>query len=146
MDASDLLRAAGWFPGRTADVIDQIGSLEREDFTVTPSARRVLNEYAGLSIVGPGNPNPLVMGGPDLAVDTDSGWCDLYSEATGKTLTPVGEYSYMVLYVDEDGEFWGGFDEEYGWGGASLTDVVQRLFLDQAGWHLDRRLPSTEDC
>lgn len=140
MDALTLLRSAGWHPGRDIDVTDAVAALAGEDFEVTDAAVAFLREFSGLTIAGPGNRNPLVLGGSDLALEADSGWTDLYSQAIGSTLVPVGVYSLMVLFVDPERGLWGGFDKEFGRGGSSLLEVVQGLFLDQPGWRLDRRL------
>ncbi len=138
MDAYNLLLNAGWLPGRQVDMAEEIAALEAEEFTVTDAAATFLREFSGLSIVGPGNRNPLVIGGPDLALDADSGWSDLYSDAIGTTLTPVGEYSNLVLFITADGTFWGGFENEYGCAGSSLDDVIRGLFIDSPGWKLDQ--------
>lgn len=138
MDAHDLLLSAGWYPGRQVDVVDQIAALEAEEFTVTDAAAAFLREFSDLSLVGPGNRNPLEIGGPDLPLDADSGWCDLYADAIGTALTPVGEYSNLVLFIAADGKFWGGFENEYGCAGSSLDDVLRGLFIDSPGWKFDR--------
>jgi hypothetical protein len=140
MDALTLLRAAGWHPGREVDTGLDVAALGAEGFEVTEAAERFLREYSGLTISSRTNPNPLIIDGLAVAPNADVGWCELYSEAIGSTLVPVGEYSSMVLYVDQIGGIWGGFDNDYGRGGSSLEEIVSGLFIDQPGWRFDRRI------
>lgn len=140
MDALTLLRDAGWHPGREVDTARDVAALVAEGYEVTEAAQRFLREYSGLTISGHTNPNPIVIDGVTVARNADLGWCELYSDAIGSTLVPVGEYSNMVLYVDQGGEIWGGFDNDYGRGGSSLEEIVKGLFIEQPGWRFDRRI------
>ena len=94
MKALDLLRNAGWYPGRQVDVVDQVDA-----------AATFLTEFSNLSILGPGNRNPLEVGGPDLALDADSGGAT-WTQRRGSTLPPLGEYPSLVLFISVDGAFY----------------------------------------
>lgn len=142
MDAVELLRAAGWSEGRRVDIREDLKALRAEGFPVTRAAEEFLTEYSHLSIRSPGDKNPLVIDAGQAAGDVFPGWAEAYSTEVGSTLVPVGEYSALTLYVDLEGGLWGGFDREYGRGGASLVDVVQGLFIDSPGWRFDQRLVS----
>ena len=138
MDAVTLLRRAGWSPGRSVDVAEELAFVASDGFPVTPAAERFLSEYSGLQISWGTKSNPLILSGRVAARGVDSGWCEAYSGAVGLTLSPVGEYSNMTLYIDPTGELWGGFDAEYGQVG-SLLDVIRETFLEPAR-AFDRRL------
>jgi len=140
MDALTLLREAGWYPDRSVDISADVEALRAEGFEVTETAERFLREYSHLSITGETKSSPLIIDGVVVVRNADTGWCELYSEAIGTVFVPVGDYSHMTLYVDLDGDLWGGFDGEYGQGGPSLLEVIQGMFIDQPGWRFDRRL------
>ncbi len=109
-----------------------------EGFPATPAAERFLSEYSGLQISWETKSNPLTLGGRVAARGVDSTWGEAYSEALGVTLSPVGQYSNMTLYIDPAGDLWGGFDDLYGEVG-SLLDVIRETFLEPPR-PLDRRL------
>ena len=74
--------------------------------------------------------------------DLEQAWCDAYRAELGKPfLVMVGELGPMMIMLDEQGEFWGGFDQEYGWLAHTLPDLVAGLlgFVDSPS--LDRVLP-----
>lgn len=139
MDASTLLRNAGWFPGRTVDVSRDLAALSAAGYEITPAAAKFLAEYSGLTIVGDTKSNPLIIDGAFVAGDVDPEWGSAYAEAIGTTLVAVGEYSHMTLYIDAEAGLWGAFDSEYGRGGSSLEEVVQGIFLEPR-WRFDRHL------
>lgn len=138
MDAETLLRRSGWFPGRHVDVVDELAFIEAEGFQVTTSEVVFLTEFSGLQIASETRDDPLVLSGRAAARGVDSGWCEAYSAALGLVLSPVGVHSNMTLYVDSNGDLWGGFDELYGQVG-SLLDVIRETFLESPR-AFDRRL------
>ena len=138
MDALTLLHRSGWTPGRRVDVSEELAFVVSEGFQTTPAAEGFLREYSGLRVSWETKSNPLVLGGRVAARGVDSSWCDAYSEALGFTLSPVGQYSNMTLYVDPNDDLWGGFDDDYGRLG-SLLDVIRETFLEPAR-PFDRRL------
>lgn len=129
MDAVTLLRRSGWFPGRNVDVTDELAFIAAEGFQATPAAEGFLSQYSGLQIAWESKSNPLILSGRVAARGVDSAWCDAYSAAIGLTLSPVGQYSNMTVYIDPTGELWGGFDDDYGRVG-SLLDVIRGTFLE----------------
>ena len=129
MDALTLLRRSGWAPGRKVDVADELVFMVAEGFRATAAAEGFLSEYSGLQISWETKSNPLILSGRVAARGVDSGWCDAYSEALGVTLSPVGQYSNMTLYIDPSGRLWGGFDDLYD-GVGSLLDVIRETFLE----------------
>ena len=140
MDATELMRAAGWEPERTVDITADIASLKSEGFDVSPAAETFLREFSHLSLKAPGHSHPLVVDGGLAASHAFAGWAESYSAAVGHLVTPVGEYSNLTFWVDDTGDIWATFDDAYGYAGQSLVEVVQGLFFDDPGWQLDRTL------
>ena len=99
-----------------------------DGYAVTPAAEDFLRQYSGLEISGESSANPLVLSGRVAARGVDPGWCDAYARALGVVLSPVGQYSNMTVYIDQSGELWGGFDEDYGRIG-SLLDLIHETFI-----------------
>ena len=144
MDALQLLRSAGWQPGRAIDVAGERDALQREGYETTPAAEALLMEYSGLTVRGSHHDDPLVIDATAAARDVFPGWANRYSAAIGSTLVPVGQQSHMTLYVDEAGWLWGGFDTQFGYCGNDMTEAV-RLLLLEPGWQLDRNLRPPDD-
>ena len=137
MDAYELLRAAGWRPGRHVDASAGIAALTEKGLTVTPSAVALLEEFSGLTMYEPGNPNPLVIDGAVAARDSELAWSDSYAAAIGLPVTPIGEYSNLLFWVDSEGVIWATFDNDLGRAGSSLPAMIQGLYFEDPGWQLD---------
>lgn len=75
------------------------------------------------------------------ASHADPEWCDAYAGEIGRPVTPVGEYSHMLLLIDDSGSFWGAFDADYGLMGDSIDDVVHALIVDPGTRRLHRVVP-----
>ena len=140
MEATDLLRTAGWRPGRSIDVSEDLAALQAKGFGVTPAAEALLREFSRLTVQAPGKSNPLIIDGMIAARDASVGWAEAYSAALGCQLIPVGEYSNLMFWIDPDGAIWATFDDDYGRAGASLHEAIQGLFFESPGWQLDRTL------
>ena len=140
MDASGLLQAAGWRPGRSVDVTEDLAALGSEGFPVNAVAEAFLREYSHLTIQMPGKSNPLTIDGVVAARHAFVSWGEAYSAAIGQAVVPVGEYSNLMFWIDPDGSIWASFDDDYGRAGASLLEMVQGLFFDPDGWRLDRKI------
>lgn len=133
-----LIERAGWTPGRRIDVGDALASLQTDEFDVVSVARGFLVEYSGLTITSQDGARALLIDGLTAARNSDPEWCAAYSSAIGMPVTPVGQYSHMVLLIDETGRFWGGFDSAYGFLGDDIDDVVRGLLVEPGSRQLDR--------
>jgi len=140
MDASDLLQASGWRPGRSVDITADLAALAGEGFVVSPAAEAFLRQYSHLTMQMPGKSNPVIVDGVVAARHAFVGWGEAYSAAIGQRLVPVGEYSNLMFWIDPDGDIWATFDDDYGRAGASLHEAIQGLFFESPGWQLDRTL------
>ncbi|TCO19084.1 SUKH-3 immunity protein of toxin-antitoxin system [Kribbella steppae] len=141
MDAGLLLSSAGWFPGRVIDVSRTEHAYESEGFTMHDAGLAVLQEFSELVVCGDDRRQCLWFDGERALRGRDSAWSHAYSEDSGRVLLPVGEYSHMVVLVDEAGGLWGGFDDSYGWLAGSVVELVHGLFIDPAQRSFDRQLP-----
>ncbi len=137
MDSIELLRKAGWFPGRTVDISLDLAALATAGFEVTEAAETFLRENSGLRIAWESKLNPLKIDGAAVARSTDPEWCQAYSAAIGSPLVPVGEYSLMVLYIDSSGDLWGAADNEYGRGGGFSPTSSEASSWNRAGISID---------
>ncbi|MBL7520203.1 SUKH-3 domain-containing protein [Frankia sp. CNm7] len=138
MDAGELLRRAGWVPGRRVDVEEMLGALAAAGFVVVPAAREFLAEYSGLVITSEDGRSVTRIDGHEAARNAVPGWCAAYGHGIGRAVTPIGEYSHMTLVIDEAGEFWGGFDDQYGSMGDTIIDVVHELLVEPGARPFDR--------
>lgn len=140
MGAKELTTGAGWFPGRRVSVDQMIQELTGSDHDVVPPAADFLAEFSGLIIRSSDGSRSLRIDGLAAASHADPAWCRAYANAIGRRMTPVGEYSHMTLLIDGDGEFWAGFDAEYGFMGSSFFDVVNTLLVEPGSRLLDREI------
>jgi hypothetical protein len=138
MNAAELLTHAGWFAGRQTDAASDVAALVRGGYQVSPAAEAFLREFSGLVIEEPANPSPVVIDGVLAARHADSGWCKAYSDAIGRPLVPIGEYSLVMFWIDPEGDIWASIDNDFGRAGSSLEEAIQGLFFDKPGWKLDR--------
>jgi hypothetical protein len=139
-DASDLLAAAGWHPGRRVDISGELRALEQAGHPALRAAAEVLTEYADLVVVSASGDRSLWISGTRAAAESDVAWCMAYSGELGLRLVPVGGHSHMTILVDEAGRFWGGFDYEYGRLGDTVEDVIQGVLIATPPVQFDRRL------
>lgn len=139
IDARELLERSGWTPDRHVDTDKMIRALEDAGHAVVPPARDLLANCSGLTIRH--DTRVLRIDGWKAARHADTDWCAEYAEDIGRAVTPIGEYSHMTLMIDESGEFWGGFDADYGSLGRTLLEVVRVLLVDPGARRFDRVLP-----
>jgi hypothetical protein len=144
MDVAAVLRNAGWTPERRTDVTVGVALLTAEGYPVSARVVAFLEAFSGLRLVGAEPGRIIWVDGAEAATDSDPEWCAAYSAAIGRPLVPIGGYSHMTIFIDDRGEFWGGFDHLYGRLGGSLQDVILDLLIHPGTRTFDRQLP--EDC
>ncbi len=115
----DMLREAGWLPGRDVDATDVFARLGSCGFRVSDAARNFLGRYYGLRLLH--EPcievrgtvvctrtsfDPLV-----VATERDVRFAERCSSVAGVDLCPVGTDGFhLTIYVSPDGRLWGGKD------------------------------------
>ncbi|MYV37511.1 hypothetical protein GT030_01155 [Streptomyces sp. SID1328] len=109
--AEQLLRDAGWHPGRRVEVASWRARLEAGGFHVTECAEKFLSEFGGLVFrnSGPGLTcavEPFELD-PTLADGEDDRFGE-WGEELNKSLCPVGEggHGEYFLAIDEGGEMY----------------------------------------
>lgn len=112
---------------------------------VVPPARAVLAAYSGLVIIGEGGRRMMRIDGARAARNADPDWCVAYAEGIGRAVTPIGEYSHLTMVVDDAGDLWGGFDDDYGFLGADVVEVVRVLLVEPGVRFLDREVAPLSD-
>ncbi|PKV86158.1 SUKH-3 domain-containing protein [Streptomyces sp. TLI_146] len=138
--AREVLRAAGWVPGRTSGATAE-ARLVADYGPPHRAARDFLAEFGGLRLMF-ANPR---MSEADTDVEVvppqTTGWVDVWSGAAGEPLYPVGQFAggNCVLLSGESGALYGAFDAELGRLGANALEGLGRLVLDPRP--LEPRLP-----
>jgi hypothetical protein len=136
-----LLRSAGWSPNRQVDHDAVDAALHAEGYAMWVGLSNFLAEYSGL-IVGSDKTGRSVWFDADKAArGVDPEWPRAYADVVGSPMVPVGGYSHMTVYFGQDGRLYGGFDDEFGLLGASVSEALERLLLGEPAATLDRRVP-----
>jgi len=142
MDSYELLRAAGWYPGRRVDTAPGEQALIAAGYRLHGAAIAVLAEFSGLTITGPefyvegriGRlrcRHQLWVDGERAAVESESPVaCIDYSEAVGDTLVPVaGEPPTTTFMIGEHGAVWGAFSDSYAFSANSFIEAVAVILV-----------------
>lgn len=131
MDAEQVLRANGWFPGRRVDASAGERALVAAGYSTWPELTALLLEFSGISI-------PFKRHGRNDTVWFDAeravSWADPasvheYETRVGTQLAPIG-YAYhdhMLLLAAEDGRVVGAYDDYVAEVGASPIEAVARV-------------------
>ena len=114
----DLLRRAGWRPGRRVHIARHVESLKAEGYRLTPSLEDFLREFAGLRIDYPhptlDSERCLLAVNPSAATSTlFREHVEEYSESIEEELVPIGEDKELGMYalLSESGCLYFGMDE-----------------------------------
>ncbi|MFW6694089.1 SUKH-3 domain-containing protein [Streptomyces sp. MAR4 CNX-425] len=115
-EAHEMLRTAGWHPGRRVEIGDVVAHLESLGVRVHTAARDFLAEFGDLHLIH--EPSAEIKGRLVTSfTDTDNArhitehehpFRSYVAEATGSAVCPVAGTSFHVsVYVTEDGRFYG---------------------------------------
>ncbi|MFD4133626.1 SUKH-3 domain-containing protein [Streptomyces goshikiensis] len=110
-EAENVLRDAGWYPGRNVDTTVWRERLEADGFRIHSAAEDFLREFGGLTVVSGGSGitrsrEPFELD-PLLALGEDDRFGE-WGEEIGRHLFPLGELDrgHAFLGLDEHGELY----------------------------------------
>ncbi|MFD8495869.1 SUKH-3 domain-containing protein [Amycolatopsis sp. NPDC059657] len=124
-----LLKRAGWEPGRSVGIADDLGALEMAGYEVFPRAVDFLREYSGLflAISRPGEQDAIRFAVRRACRQIDLDWVEVHSELAGVRLIPVGlvQVDQMTVLFGADGHFYGGYVYTFGKLGTDLLEFIE---------------------
>ena len=131
--AIQKLRQSGWTPDRRVDTAPDFRAFEKEGYPTFPVVTEFVRQCSGLRI-------PIDHGGPDeiwFSAERACGllhraWTEDYSRRAGTGLVPVGAAyrEHLTLLVGENGNWFGGYDDEFGLLGEDVLSALDNLILD----------------
>lgn len=125
--AEAQLQRAGWRPGRRVNIDNAVAALRADGHAVWPDLLQLLEEFDGLTISTSRNHNPVVLDAAAATAGIATDWVREYAGVIGAVLTPIGEYSHMTIYYNQNGAFYGGFDRDFGCLGHTVIEVVDHV-------------------
>ena len=140
MKALDLMRRAGWTESRKVPVDQHIEALRRGGFHAWEDLGSMLEPIVGLQISDILGRFTMWLDPTQAAATADLDWVTDYEHAAGVMLTPVGEYSHMLMMLGSDSAFYGGFDREFGRLGGTLEEAVNGVLVRQPPVRLSIRI------
>jgi hypothetical protein len=130
-DTLKILRSGGWFEGRSVDTAAWENLLRKEGHPVHAAVIAFLREFGGLVFE---NPNPVRQASTDWGFRVEKAVASAvrmkyYSERARRPLCVIGESDrgYLQLMMDETGQVYGGFDEEFFYLGKSGRHAIDAL-------------------
>lgn len=130
-----ILRAAGWFPGRSIDPMGWIAQLECEGLHASDAAVAALCELGGLRVDPPDRVGAVIKPQPFdfLPLDVASGEAERFltwEAQAGTSLFPLGTaYSWAMLLIDPSGRVLVALVEEMFVVGATLEEALEVLAI-----------------
>jgi hypothetical protein len=131
-----VLRTSNWHPGRRVDITDDLVALEREGYAQFPAATNFLREYSGLTVKFYRNGFDRNDGADEVWFSVsracellDPAWTEEYSRRARVQLVPLGATyrEHLALLIGVDGNWYGGFDDEFGLVGSDVLDLMENL-------------------
>ncbi|MFY1651157.1 SUKH-3 domain-containing protein [Solwaraspora sp. WMMB762] len=136
-DLLDILRCAGWGPGRNADIGDLVDLLHSCGFVLSAPALDFLREFGFLrlehepSIILRGKKSPCWTTFDPTAVAThrDARIADRCSSVVGKSLCPVGvDGFHFTIYMTNEGSLLAGRDASVFRYAESVQGLLRAMF------------------
>lgn len=127
-DAATLLDGAGWTPVRRVDSSRQLAALTTAGYAPGSHVRSVISNLVGLKVnfTSYGRSDSIRLD-PGWAIELCfKSWVDEYSSRAQTPLIPMGyaNSEHLLLLVAEDGRWFGGYDDEFGYLGNSVLSMV----------------------
>ncbi|HEX7168831.1 MAG TPA: SUKH-3 domain-containing protein [Acidimicrobiales bacterium] len=129
--AEQLLREAGWSPGRRVDASAGIETLVSEGYEPWPSLIAFLEEYSGLTLrfEVEGVASRTWFDAAGACERFDNSWVEGYEARTETAVAPVGfgHLDHMVILMGADGRWFGAYDDVLGVVGHDVLSMVESL-------------------
>ncbi|MDR1766916.1 MAG: GNAT family N-acetyltransferase [Propionibacteriaceae bacterium] len=140
-----LLAAAGWFPGRQVDTTEIEAALAADGVEMTEAGRALIAEFDGLEVAN--GRYPIVLSALSAVRQGEGSAAATYSEVIGERVVPLGCYSHMTYWADEQGAIWGSYAPYYGRLADSLPEAIADTiyYVPGVSPRLDREIPITEE-
>jgi len=129
-----ILRKGGWFEGRSVDSSAWEKLLRKNGYPVHPVVTAFLQEFGGLEFKNPNSPSRAADDWHfcvERAVESSFSETILeyYIKRAGHPLCLIGIASkgYLWLMMDETGQVYGGYDEEFFYLGRSGPEAIEKL-------------------
>jgi hypothetical protein len=133
----ELLRKAGWSPGRSRDFSLVHGILESRGYKVSGQVELFLREFTGIVIqfIRNGRPDSIWFDAERASHSADPEWVEEYERRVGASLVPVGysNHEHMLLLQSVDGAFYGAFDDYLYLVGSDVREAIVNLVNQQLG-------------
>jgi hypothetical protein len=112
------LTEAGWYAGRKVSLINYRACLEGEGYTLFPKAAEFLEEFGDLLVKfrrESGDVDTMNFDACEASASFDSYWVkENYAKRIGRSqfcLIGLAHGSHLLLFMDDEGKVYGGFDE-----------------------------------
>jgi hypothetical protein len=126
-----LLRAAGWWPGRSQEVSDISALLDQKGYIVNKKIESFLREFTGISIdfIRHGRSDSVWFDAVRASAMADQEWVAHYGERVKASLTPIGysNHEHLLLMESEEGGFYGAFDDFLYAVGSDAGEMIENL-------------------
>jgi hypothetical protein len=133
VELENVLRAAGWRPGRRVSTSEWIGTLRLHGFSIVPEAEVALQEFGGLRVEPVRTPSDTHAPGVvifDPLIEAELDRVADWQEQLGTRLTPIGQFSgQSCLLLAEDGSVYILWDQFLWKVGSSLLDALANTLL-----------------
>ncbi|OLF05243.1 hypothetical protein BLA60_36925 [Actinophytocola xinjiangensis] len=131
LSATQYLERSGWFPGRRVEIDRDLKAFRDEECETFDQVTEFLREFSGLTIgfMRYGSPDELWFAADRACESVSLAWAEDYSQRVGVAMLPVGAAyrEYLTILIDENGAFYGGFDDEFGSLGVGVLEMVDNI-------------------
>lgn len=130
-EAGDVLRQAGWLPGRSQDIAEVRSLLKSRGYRIGEAVERFLREFTGITInfVRNGRPDSIWFDAQRASALADPEWVAHYEDRTKTSLVPIGfsNHEHLMLMKSDEGGFYGAFDDYLCALGSGVDEMIENL-------------------
>jgi SUKH-3 immunity protein len=128
----DVLRQAGWLPGRSQDIAEVRSLPQSRGYRIGETVEQFLREFTGITInfIRNGRPDSIWFDAQRASALSDPEWVTHYEERTKTSLVPVGFSNHehlMLLMQSDEGGFYAAFDDYLCALGPEVDEMIENL-------------------